>query len=43
MKKYHQNNKVYNKKYIIIPETAHGTNPASVIMSGYKVKQVKSR
>ena len=41
IKKYHEmnNNK---KKYVIIPETAHGTNPASVIMSGYSVKQVKS-
>jgi len=41
MKKYHKekNNK---KKYIIIPETAHGTNPASVIMTGYNVRQVKS-
>ena len=42
MKKYHEieNNKI--KKYVIIPKTAHGTNPASVIMSGYKVKQVDS-
>jgi len=41
MKKYHDvnNNK---KEYVIIPETAHGTNPASVIMAGYKVKQVKT-
>ena len=41
MKKYHEihNNK---KDVIIIPETAHGTNPASVIMTGFKVKQVKS-
>ena len=42
MKKYHQKHKIKNKKFIIIPETAHGTNPASVIMSGYQVKQVKS-
>ena len=41
MKKYHEiKNNV--KKYIIIPETAHGTNPASVIMCGYNVKQVRS-
>tara|TARA_B110000263_G_scaffold68672_1_gene59636 strand:+ start:1843 stop:3306 length:1464 start_codon:yes stop_codon:yes gene_type:complete len=41
MKKYHEekNNK---KKYVIIPETAHGTNPASVIITGYNVRQVKS-
>ena len=39
MQKYHQskNNK---KKYIIIPESAHGTNPASVILAGFEVIQV---
>jgi len=42
MKQYHKKRKNKNKEYIIIPETAHGTNPASVIMAGYKVKQVKS-
>ena len=41
MKKYHET-KGNKKEYVIIPETAHGTNPASVIMAGYKVKQVKS-
>ena len=41
MKKYHEISK-NNKKHVIIPETAHGTNPASVIMCGYSVKQVKS-
>ena len=42
MKAYHERKKTKNKNIIIIPETAHGTNPASVIMAGYKVKQVKS-
>jgi len=42
MQSYHRDKNIKNKKYIIIPETAHGTNPASVIMSGYEVKQVKS-
>jgi len=41
MKKYHEGNNA-NKEFVIIPETAHGTNPASVIMAGYKVKQVKT-
>ena len=27
---------------MIIPKTAHGTNPASVIMAGYMIKQVES-
>ena len=42
MQSYHRDKNINNKKYIIIPETAHGTNPASVIMSGYEVKEVKS-
>ena len=42
MKKYHELKGNRHKKYIIIPKTAHGTNPASVIMSGYNVKQVMS-
>ncbi len=42
MKAYHRKKKNKDKSIIIIPETAHGTNPASVIMSGYQVRQVKS-
>jgi len=30
------------RKKIVIPDSAHGTNPASVIMAGYEVVQVKS-
>lgn len=30
------------RKKVIIPDSAHGTNPASVIMAGYEVVQVKS-
>ncbi len=41
MKKYHDQNGE-NRSYIIIPETAHGTNPASVILGGFKTRQVKS-
>ena len=39
MRKYHEL-KGRNPSYIIIPETAHGTNPASVILAGYKIKQI---
>ena len=39
MQKYHKS-KNNDKKYVIIPETAHGTNPASVILAGYKVRKV---
>ncbi len=41
IKKYHEQNKSH-RKYIIIPETAHGTNPASVILAGYETLQVKT-
>ena len=39
MQKYHQkrNNK---KTHVIIPDSAHGTNPASVVLGGYNVVQV---
>jgi len=30
------------RKYILIPDSAHGTNPASVTMSGYEILQLKS-
>ncbi|MCH8012196.1 MAG: aminomethyl-transferring glycine dehydrogenase subunit GcvPB [Candidatus Marinimicrobia bacterium] len=41
MHKYHelQGNQ---KKTILIPDTAHGTNPASVTMAGYEAVQVRS-
>jgi len=41
MRKYHelQGN---DKDVILIPDAAHGTNPASVAMAGYKVVEVKS-
>ena len=41
MKAYHKK-KGNQKKYILIPETAHGTNPASVILAGYEVIEIKS-
>jgi len=30
------------RKYVLIPDSAHGTNPASVTLSGYQVKPLKS-
>ena len=41
MRKYHEL-KGNDKDVIIIPTAAHGTNPASVAMAGYKVVEVKS-
>ncbi|MCL4468437.1 MAG: aminomethyl-transferring glycine dehydrogenase subunit GcvPB [Deltaproteobacteria bacterium] len=39
--KYHKVNKT-NKHTIIIPDTAHGTNPASAAMAGFKVLNIPS-
>jgi glycine dehydrogenase subunit 2 len=30
------------RKYVLIPDSAHGTNPASAAFAGYEVKQLKS-
>ncbi len=31
-----------NRKIVLIPDTAHGTNPASSIRAGFKTKEIKS-
>ena len=41
MRKYHEVNG-RNRKYILIPDTAHGTNPATVSMGGFEAIQVNS-
>ena len=41
MKKYHGNNGD-KRKYILIPETAHGTNFASIVIGGYETCILKS-
>ena len=41
MQKYHRM-KGNRRKYIIIPDSAHGTNPASVAMGGYETLEVQS-
>ncbi len=42
MRAYHEHNKEEQRKKIIIPDTAHGTNPASAAMVGYEVIEVKT-
>ena len=39
---YHRANDDAQRKKIIIPDSAHGTNPASVAMAGFETIQVKS-
>lgn len=41
-KKYHEKRGNDHKKYILVPDSAHGTNPASVAISGYKVININT-
>src|SRR5690554_4524748 len=42
MKKYHQDRGDFKRTKIIIPDSAHGTNPASATVAGFEVIEVKS-
>ncbi len=42
MRAYHRDNGGMNRDEIIVPDSAHGTNPASAAMAGYKVVEVPS-
>ncbi|HMD79188.1 MAG TPA: hypothetical protein VKF39_04305, partial [Nitrososphaerales archaeon] len=42
MRKYHQVHGNSGKDEILVPDSAHGTNPASAAMAGYKVVKVPS-
>ncbi|MEM1634833.1 MAG: aminomethyl-transferring glycine dehydrogenase subunit GcvPB [Thermosphaera sp.] len=43
IRRYHElKNQIDRKKEIIIPDSAHGTNPASASMGGFKVVEVPS-
>ena len=39
---YHENNSDNNRKDVIIPDTAHGTNPASASIAGFNVIEIPS-
>lgn len=41
VRKYHTE-KGNPRKYVLVPDSAHGTNPASVTLSGYVAKTIKS-
>lgn len=40
IKKYHHDRGNYNKNEMIVPEAAHGSNPASSAMAGFKVVKI---
>ena len=42
MKAYHQNRNDEKRTKIIVPDSAHGTNPASAAVAGFDVVEVKS-
>jgi glycine dehydrogenase subunit 2 len=42
IKKYLEENNLSNKKDIIVPDSAHGTNPASAKMAGFNVVEVST-
>lgn len=41
MQQYHQSRK-QNRNVILIPDSAHGTNPASAAIAGFQIKTIKS-
>lgn len=43
IKKYFQERGDHDRKVVIVPDSAHGTNPASANMAGFKVKTVPSK
>lgn len=42
IKAYHQSRGDYKRNKIIVPDSAHGTNPASAAVAGFEVVQIKS-
>ena len=43
MKKYHEDRGDHKRTKVIVPDTAHGTNPASAMVAGLEVVEVKSK
>jgi glycine dehydrogenase subunit 2 len=42
IKAYHEDRGDFERNEIICPDAAHGTNPATAIMCGYKVKEIRT-
>ncbi|MFW6093048.1 MAG: aminomethyl-transferring glycine dehydrogenase subunit GcvPB [Pseudomonadota bacterium] len=40
IRKYHESRGDHGRTEILVPNAAHGTNPATAVMCGYKVKEV---
>ena len=39
---YHESRNDHARQEILVPDAAHGTNPASAVMCGYKVREIES-
>lgn len=42
IKAYHESRGDHQRKVMLVPDSAHGTNPASAAMVGYEVRQIAS-
>ncbi|MGH4052386.1 MAG: aminomethyl-transferring glycine dehydrogenase subunit GcvPB [Clostridium sp.] len=42
IKAFHENKGDFNRKKIIVPDSAHGTNPASASVAGFEIIEIKS-
>lgn len=42
IKSYHQNRGDHKRNIIIVPDSAHGTNPASAAVAGFDIVEIKS-
>ncbi|MGL5348705.1 MAG: aminomethyl-transferring glycine dehydrogenase subunit GcvPB [Peptostreptococcaceae bacterium] len=42
IKAYHENKGDFNRAKVIVPDSSHGTNPASAAMAGFKIVQIES-
>ena len=40
IKAYHKKKENYDKTEIIVPDSAHGTNPASAVMAGFEIVNI---
>ncbi len=42
IKAYHEKRKDHHRKVILVPDSAHGTNPASAVVAGFEAREVPS-
>lgn len=40
IRNYYEKNGIQNKEYVLMPKSAHGTNAATAILAGYKIKYI---